>query len=92
MSQKMEEVTNGIRNVHLDNGHQSDSQNEADLQDLSGLPNALIVTNVADSIFEDVHSKVRALIFEFLSMNQIVHDVYIDASSHLWPDLSRYFF
>ncbi|ELU08057.1 hypothetical protein CAPTEDRAFT_181941 [Capitella teleta] len=50
----MEGVTDGIRDIDLTN-----EITLSQLKDLTGLPNALIVTNVADAIFSDAQAKVE---------------------------------
>ena len=57
----MDEVTDGLERISLDNGRgapESGSPGGMDLQDLAGLPSILIITNVADSVFDDAQAKV----------------------------------
>jgi hypothetical protein len=52
----MDDVTDGIRDIDLNN-----EVTLQQLEDLSGLPDALIITNVADEVFTDTH--IQVLIF-----------------------------
>ena len=66
---QMNKVTNGIATVDLNNCNNqrpsTSGEENMHTEDLEDLPNILIITNVAESVFDNEDSKVRSHVHTF---------------------------